>query len=138
MSSHLMDHSQEHPSHTKNQSSQKKRQSKILDPSEKEFKAYRMAIYSIDGNSPPKLYQLFGLILNDPHVGLLFCCWIEAQAVNMVSSKVYNEMDDVKDALQGTISLITPEFLMTWDISSNMDCIVNESTLTLHWLFESA
>ncbi|KAF9224739.1 hypothetical protein BS17DRAFT_778935 [Gyrodon lividus] len=84
MSSHSMDHSQEH--------SQKKRQSKverirnalaivrdgsisfidflsqilILDPSEKEFKAYRTAIYSVDDNSPPKLYRLFDLILDDP------------------------------------------------------------------------
>ncbi|KIJ18065.1 hypothetical protein PAXINDRAFT_9150 [Paxillus involutus ATCC 200175] len=62
MSSHLMDHSQEHPSHTENHSSQKKRQpevehirnalatvhdgkisfidflNQILDPSEKKFK----------------------------------------------------------------------------------------------------
>ncbi|KIK79361.1 hypothetical protein PAXRUDRAFT_111802, partial [Paxillus rubicundulus Ve08.2h10] len=100
-SSHSMDHSQKHPSHTKNHSSQKKRQSKverirnalaivhdgkisfidflsqILDPSEKEFKAYCMAIYSVDGNSPPKLYQLFDLILNDPYGGLLFHRWIE-------------------------------------------------------------
>ncbi|KIJ12245.1 hypothetical protein PAXINDRAFT_14869 [Paxillus involutus ATCC 200175] len=112
MSSHSMDHSQEHPSHTENHSSQKKRQSKverirnalaivrdgkisfinflnqILDPSEKEFKAYRTAIYSVDDNNPPKLYQLFDLILNDPRSGPLFCCWIEDQAVDMVSSKV--------------------------------------------------
>ncbi|KIK75283.1 hypothetical protein PAXRUDRAFT_173268, partial [Paxillus rubicundulus Ve08.2h10] len=68
----------------------------------------------------------------------LFHCWIEARAVNMVSSKVYNEMDDVKDTLQGTIKSITPEFLMTWNINSTMDHIVNKSTPTLHWLLESA
>ncbi|KIK73259.1 hypothetical protein PAXRUDRAFT_123405, partial [Paxillus rubicundulus Ve08.2h10] len=53
-------------------------------------------------------------------------------------SKVYNEMDDVKDALRGTIKSITPEFLMTWDINSTMDHIINKSTPTLHWLLESA
>ncbi|KIK75922.1 hypothetical protein PAXRUDRAFT_171255, partial [Paxillus rubicundulus Ve08.2h10] len=68
----------------------------------------------------------------------LFHCWIEAQAVDVVSSKVYNEMDNVKDTLQGTISSITPEFLMTWDINLTMDCLVNENTPTLHRLFESA
>jgi hypothetical protein len=157
-----MDHSQEHPSHTENHSSQKKRQSKaerirnalaivrdgkisfidflsqILDPSEKEFKAYCTAIYSVDDNSPPKLYQLFDLILNDPRGGPLFRCWIEAQAVDVVSSKVYDEMDDVKDALRGTISSITPEFLMTWDINSTMDRIIDKSAPTLHRLLESA
>ncbi|KIK79184.1 hypothetical protein PAXRUDRAFT_161971, partial [Paxillus rubicundulus Ve08.2h10] len=59
-------------------------------------------------------------------------------AVDMVSSKVYNEMDNVKDTLQGTISSITPEFLMTWDINLTMDHIVNESTPTLYQLLESA
>ncbi|KIK76565.1 hypothetical protein PAXRUDRAFT_169503, partial [Paxillus rubicundulus Ve08.2h10] len=63
---------------------------------------------------------------------------IESQAVDVVSSKVYNEMDNVKDALQGTISSITPEFLMTWDINSTMDCIVSTSAPTLHQLLESA
>jgi hypothetical protein len=55
----------------------------------------------------------------------------------MVSNKVYNEMDDIKDALQGTISLIT-KFLMTWDINLTMDHIVDESAPTLHQLLESA
>ncbi|KIJ06388.1 hypothetical protein PAXINDRAFT_47855, partial [Paxillus involutus ATCC 200175] len=59
-------------------------------------------------------------------------------AVDVVSSKVYDEMDDVKDALRGTISSITPEFLMTWDINSTMDRIVNKSAPTLHRLLESA
>ncbi|KIK74717.1 hypothetical protein PAXRUDRAFT_112624, partial [Paxillus rubicundulus Ve08.2h10] len=68
----------------------------------------------------------------------LFHCWIEARAVDVVSSKVYNEMDDVKGALQGTIKSITPEFLMTCNINSTMDRIINKSTPTLHWLLESA
>ncbi|KAF8841434.1 hypothetical protein BDN67DRAFT_1002331 [Paxillus ammoniavirescens] len=46
-------------------------------------------------------------------------------------------MDDLKDALRGTINSITPEFLMTWDINSTMDRIVDESAPTLHRLLES-
>ncbi|KAF9221448.1 hypothetical protein BS17DRAFT_768724 [Gyrodon lividus] len=112
--------------------------SQVLDPSEKEFKAYRMAIYLADDNSPPELYQLFNSILNDPRGGPLFRRWIEDQAVDIVSSKVYDEMDDVKDALRGTIGTITPEFLMTWDINSTMDRIFNKSAPTLKRLLGSA
>ncbi|KAF9226082.1 hypothetical protein BS17DRAFT_807006 [Gyrodon lividus] len=63
-------------------------------PPEKGFKAYRTAISSVDDNSPPKLYQLFDLILDDPRGGPLFSRWIEDQAVDMVPSKAYDEMDD--------------------------------------------
>ncbi|KAF9225811.1 hypothetical protein BS17DRAFT_777730 [Gyrodon lividus] len=49
----------------------------------------------------------------------------------LVPSKVYDEMNNVRDALRGTISSITPEFPMTWDINSTMDRIVDESAPTL-------
>ncbi|KAF9229001.1 hypothetical protein BS17DRAFT_805664 [Gyrodon lividus] len=54
----------------------------------------------------------------------------EDQAVDIVSSKVYDEMDHVKDVLRGIISSITPESLMTWDINSTMDRIVDKSAPT--------
>ncbi|KAF8837839.1 hypothetical protein BDN67DRAFT_150716 [Paxillus ammoniavirescens] len=144
MSSHSMHRSQDHPYHTENHSSQKQRQSKVerirnalaivrdgkIEP---DFGPLRERIRSIphDDNSPSELYQLFDLIFNDSRGGPLFRRWIEDQAVDVVQRKVYDAMDDVKDALRGIINLITPEFLMTWDINSTMDRIVDESAPTL-------
>ncbi|KAF8844129.1 hypothetical protein BDN67DRAFT_1066260 [Paxillus ammoniavirescens] len=141
---------QDHSYHTENHGSQKKRQSKVerirnalaivrdgkIEP---DFEPLRERIKSIphDDNSPSELYQLFDLIFNDSRGGPLFHRWIEDQAVDVVQRKVYDEMDDVKDALRGTINSITPEFLMTWDINSTMDRIVDESAPTLHRLLES-
>jgi hypothetical protein len=73
---------------------------KILDPSEDGFKAYRTTTYTIPKDGPPKkLYNLFDLILTDPWGGPILCDWIDAQAVEIVTTKIYNEMDKVKDAL---------------------------------------
>jgi hypothetical protein len=114
---------------------------KILDPSEDEFKAYRMATYTIPKDGPPKkLYNFFDLILSDPRGGPIEkdCQWIDAQAVEIVTTKIYNEMDKVKDALQGTIDSITSDFLTTWCLNSTMDRILDENAPTLNRVLESA
>ncbi|KAF9223166.1 hypothetical protein BS17DRAFT_809051 [Gyrodon lividus] len=85
-----------------------------------------------------KLYNLFDLILTDPRGGPLFHRWLEAQAIDIVSRKIYDEMDEVKDTLRGTIGSITPEFLATWDVNSTMSSIMDETAPTLDQVLESA
>ena len=87
--------------------------------------------YSIPKDGPPKLCILFDLILSDTLGGPLFRDWIGAQAIKIVSGKIYNEMDEVKDALRGTIGSITPEFLTTWDINLTMTRVMDKTAPTL-------
>jgi hypothetical protein len=112
---------------------------KILGPSEDEFKAYRMATYTIPKDGPPKkLCNFFDLILSDPHGGPILRDWIDAQAVEIVTAKIYNEMDKVKDALRGAIDSITSDFLTTWCLNSTMDRILDDNAPTLNRVLESA
>ncbi|KIJ07372.1 hypothetical protein PAXINDRAFT_19428 [Paxillus involutus ATCC 200175] len=43
-------------------------------------------------------------------------------------SKVYSEMDDIKDDLRGSIKSITPEFLVRWEINSTIGEAMDKRT----------
>ncbi|KAF8834574.1 hypothetical protein BDN67DRAFT_985220 [Paxillus ammoniavirescens] len=61
--------------------------------------------------------------------------WMEPHAIELVSDKIISEMDDVKSALTGTISLITPETLLAWDINMFIGTLVKETApITSHML----
>ncbi|KAG1858619.1 hypothetical protein C8R48DRAFT_715264, partial [Suillus tomentosus] len=58
------------------------------------------------GNSTGKLEQLLDCMFADSRG--------RARMLN-------TEMDAVKDDLRGALDIITPEFLLTWDLNSTMD-----------------
>ncbi|KAF9225382.1 hypothetical protein BS17DRAFT_595597 [Gyrodon lividus] len=97
--------------------------SHVLDLSEQEFKEHSTAIYFVDDNSIPKLYQLLDFILNDPRGRPLFRCWIEDQAVDIVSSKVHNEMEHY-------YRMLTPPYIVV--LATQLFCSYQASTSQPH------
>ncbi|KAF8419230.1 hypothetical protein L210DRAFT_3426290 [Boletus edulis BED1] len=63
---------------------------------------------------------------------------MEPHALRLVARKVYNEMDDVKHILSGTIDTISPESLLTWDINSMVGKIMEERAPVLSEILKSA
>ncbi|KAF8449417.1 hypothetical protein L210DRAFT_3388010 [Boletus edulis BED1] len=51
---------------------------------------------------------------------------MEPHAIDLVCTKVSNEMDDVKRSLGGTLGSITPESLRGWDVNTFIGSVVNE------------
>ncbi|KAG1765406.1 hypothetical protein EDD22DRAFT_978741 [Suillus occidentalis] len=46
--------------------------------------------------------------------------WFRPHAVAYISCTVSNEMDAVKEALRGTLDSVTPQFLLTWNLSTTI------------------
>ncbi|KAG1884573.1 hypothetical protein F4604DRAFT_1878642 [Suillus subluteus] len=46
--------------------------------------------------------------------------WFCPHAIAYISHAVSNEMDAVKEALRGTLDSVTPQFLLTWDLSTTI------------------
>ncbi|KIJ57431.1 hypothetical protein HYDPIDRAFT_171701, partial [Hydnomerulius pinastri MD-312] len=112
---------------------------KVLDPSEKDYASYRDRMYTPpkDG-APRKLDRVFDLILSDPRGGPLLTHWMGPHAIKMVSRKIYDEMDDVKDELRGTIDTITSAFLLQWDINSTVTDVMDNNAPILNEVLECA
>ncbi|KAF8122107.1 hypothetical protein EV363DRAFT_1231468, partial [Boletus edulis] len=51
---------------------------------------------------------------------------MEPHAIDLVCTKVSDEMDDVKRSLGGTLGSITPESLRGWDVNTFIGSVVNE------------
>jgi len=106
---------------------------KIFDLNEPEYASYRDWIYTLlTGANSGKLAKLLNIIHEDKCGRQQLSNWMEPYAIDLVVKKVYNEMDAVKIALQGTVDSITLEFLRNWDFISSMDNITNQLCLTLY------
>ncbi|KAG0694508.1 hypothetical protein DFH29DRAFT_787317, partial [Suillus ampliporus] len=56
-------------------------------------------------------------------------------AVAYISLTVSNEMDAVKEALRGTLDSVTPQFLLTWDLSTTIqDKVARKAPILQHIL----
>ncbi|KAF9226424.1 hypothetical protein BS17DRAFT_878968 [Gyrodon lividus] len=65
--------------------------------------------------------------------------WMEPHAIELVPDKITSEMDNVKSALTGTISSITPESLLAWDVNMFIGTLVEEAApITGHMLKTAA
>jgi len=94
---------------------------KILDPSEESFSAYRAQLYASTKDQPTgKLAKLLDRIWDDPRGRSQLVSWMDPHATNQVTRRVSSEMDDIKGALQGRISSITPDALINWDMASTI------------------
>ncbi|KAF8127462.1 hypothetical protein EV363DRAFT_1172514 [Boletus edulis] len=81
---------------------------------QEDFATYRGHIYACSKDQPHgKLAQL--LDYQDPRSKAQLLAWMEPHVLQLVAWKVYNEMDDVKHILSGTIDTISPESLLTYD-----------------------
>ena len=96
-------------------------------------------IYTCSKDQPHgKLAQLLDCLYQDPHSKAQLLTWMELHPLQLVAQKVYNEMDNVKCALNGTINTLSPEFLLKWDINSTVQNIVDEHPPVLDKILESA
>ncbi|KAN0082660.1 hypothetical protein V8E55_008455 [Tylopilus felleus] len=112
---------------------------KVLDPAQKEFATHRDRIYTCTKDQPlGKLALLLDCLYEDPRGKARILAWMEPRALQSIARKVYNEMDDVKHILSGTINTILPEFLLTWDINSTVGKIIEERAPVLSEILKSA
>ncbi|KAF8130337.1 hypothetical protein EV363DRAFT_1584323 [Boletus edulis] len=95
----------------------------ILDPSKLGFVACRKLFLS---NPSGKLTRMLDLIFGNDHGRVHLLRWMEPHAIDLVCTKVSNEMDDVKRSLGGTLGSITPESLRGWDVNTFIGSVVNE------------
>ncbi|KAF9226751.1 hypothetical protein BS17DRAFT_776072 [Gyrodon lividus] len=101
---------------------------KLLDPSERDHATHRDRMYTPPKyGAPRKLDNVFDLILSGPRGGPSLTCWMEPCKIKMVSCKIYDEMDAVKDELRGTIDTITSAFLLQWDINSTVTDVMDNN-----------
>jgi len=112
---------------------------KVFDPNEPEYASYRDRIYTLPkGTSSGKLAKFLDVIHEDKRGRQQLSDWMEPYAIDLVTKKVYDEMDVVKIALRGTIDTITPEFLKNWDFISSMDNIADQCCPTLYRILQVA
>ena len=92
-----------------------------VDSAQKEFATHRDRIYTCTKDQPlGKLALLLDCLYEDPRGKARILAWMEPRALQSIARKVYNEMDDIKHILSGTIDTILPEFLLTWGINSTV------------------
>ncbi|KAF8132995.1 hypothetical protein EV363DRAFT_1583268 [Boletus edulis] len=112
---------------------------RVLDPMQEDFATYRGHIYACSKDQPHgKLAQLLDCLFQDSRSKAQLLAWMEPHALRLVARKVYNEMDDVKHILSGTIDTISPELLLTWDINSMVGKIMEERAPVLSEILKSA
>ena len=112
---------------------------KVLDPADKAFAAHRDRIYACPKDRPDgKLAQLLDCLYEDRRGKAQLLAWMEPRALQSLARKVYDEMDDIKRVLNGTMDTITPEFLLKWDINSTVQKIMQEHAPVLSEILESA
>ncbi|KAF8548760.1 hypothetical protein OG21DRAFT_683995 [Imleria badia] len=112
---------------------------KVLDPMDKAFATHRDRIYACPKDRPNgKLAQLLDRLYEDHRGKAQLLAWMEPRALQSVARKVYDEMDDIKHILSGTIDTITPEFLLEWDINSTVQKTLEEHAPVLSEILESA
>ena len=110
-----------------------------VDSAQKEFATHRDRIYTCTKDQPlGKLALLLDCLYEDPRGKAQILAWMEPRALQSIARKVYNEMDDVKHILSGTINTILPEFLLTWDINSTVGKIIEERAPVLSEILKSA
>ncbi|KAG1872084.1 hypothetical protein C8R48DRAFT_696787 [Suillus tomentosus] len=73
------------------------------------------------GNFTGKLEQLLDCMFADSRGRARILKWFSPHAIDYVSDVVSTEMDAIKEDLRGALDIITPEFLLTWDLNSTMD-----------------
>ncbi|KAF8119144.1 hypothetical protein EV363DRAFT_1593479 [Boletus edulis] len=95
----------------------------ILDPSKPDFVVSRKLFLS---NPSGKLTRMLDLIFGNDHGRVHLLRWMEPHAIDLVCTKVSDEMDDVKRLLGGTLGSITPESLRGWDVNTFIGSVVNE------------
>jgi hypothetical protein len=112
---------------------------KVLDPAQKDFATHRDRIYACTKDQPHgKLALLLDCLYEDPRGKAQLLAWMEPHAFRTVARKVYTEMDDIKRALHGTIDTVSPEFLLTWDINTIVQKVVEDRAPVLAEILESA
>lgn len=107
----------------------------VLDPSQQDFTIFRSKVYKSG-----KLHRLLDTIFEDTRGSSSLLAWMEPRAIETVSQKVYNEMDNIKEDIQLKIDSITPEFLALWDVGSTIGTAManHAPTSTLSKLLPSA
>ena len=105
----------------------------VLDPSQQDFTIFRSKVYKSG-----KLHWLLDTIFKDTWGSSSLLAWMEPRAIETVSQKVYNEMDNIKEDIQLKIDSITPEFLASWDVGSTIGAAMANHAPTLSKLLLSA
>ena len=105
----------------------------VLDPSQQDFTIFRSKVYKSG-----KLHQLLDTIFKDARGSSSLLAWMEPCAIETVSQKVYNEMDNIKENVRLKIDSITPEFLASWDVGSTIGAAMANHAPTLSKLLLSA
>ena len=112
---------------------------KVLDPSEKDFSAYRGGFYVCTKDQPTgKLAKLLDKIWSDSRGRSQILAWMEPQMLSHVTQRVSDEMDGVKDSLRGKISAITRDALINWDMTSIAEVIIQHAPLVTEILHSGA
>ena len=96
-------------------------------------------IYACTKDQPHgKLALLLDCLYEDPCGKAQLLAWMEPHAFQSVAQKVYDEMDDVKQALHGMIDTVSPDFLLTWDINMIVQKVVEDHAPVLAEILKSA
>lgn len=112
---------------------------KIFNPYEPAYAAHCDRLYTLPrAQTTGKLAKLLDHIYDDKRGQEQITQWMESHAVELVTKKVYQEMDTVKVALRQPIHSVTPELLRNWDLNSVMDGIVRGGSSTLHRILLAA
>lgn len=72
---------------------------------------------------------MLDLIFKNDHSLVHFLHWMEPHRIDLLCTKISDEMDGVKKLLGGTLSSITPESLRAWDINMFIGSMVNKRAL---------
>ncbi|KAF9224862.1 hypothetical protein BS17DRAFT_751805 [Gyrodon lividus] len=108
----------------------------ILDPSKTHLAVYRR-LFFVDPSG--KFTKMLDRIFENDRGRAHLLRWMEPHAIELVSDKITSEMDNVKSALTGTISSITPESLLAWDVNMFIGTLVEEAApITGHMLNTAA
>ena len=100
---------------------------KVLDPS---FSAYHGGFYACTKDRPTgKLANLLDKIWSNSQGRSQILAWMELQMLSLVMQRVSDEMDGVKNSLQGKISSITRNALINWDMTSITEAIAQHAPL---------
>ncbi|KAG1875515.1 hypothetical protein DFJ58DRAFT_650166, partial [Suillus subalutaceus] len=85
-----------------------------------------------------KLKKMFDCLFTDSHGCTQMMEWFRPRVISSVSTIVNQEMDVVKEILQGTLDSITLEFLLMWDLNSTIQNAVVSKVPVLNSILHRA
>ncbi|KAK0460236.1 uncharacterized protein EV420DRAFT_1641566 [Desarmillaria tabescens] len=74
-------------------------------------------------SSSKRFEGLLDLLWSHPKANKKFMNWMYPHGLRLVLDRVYDEMDNVKEHFSMTSSLVTPEFLSSWNIQDALSAV---------------